>query len=302
MAAMIIETLSPKGGVSVSGIDMARLSPEESAQLSAAFEEHGLLVIRGQNLTKQQLLAATEPFGGPYLNPPAENCDPDVPGVSEIRTRGPNGEIIHRDDDELLGETGWHTDHAYLATLNRGKLLYAVDVPEERGGTGFIDGFATYDALPDATKRRVEGLHVIQSWNHAQAVIQKNKAYRDKGETVLADNRFADMAYPLVITHPHSGKKALNCPPLWASGIVELPGEEGRALVAELIGHLTAEKFVHWHRYRPGDIAAWDNWRYLHSAEGTPGRCVRRIWSVVIRGGKVTGSEIGRREAEAVGG
>lgn len=214
-------------------------------------------------------MAATEPFGGPDLNPPAENCDPDVPGVSEIRTRGPNGEIIHEDDDALLGETGWHTDHAYIPKPNRGKLLYAVEVPEERGGTGFIDGFVTYDAL--------------------------------SGETMLADNRFADMAYPLVITHPHSGKKALNCPPLWASGIVELPGEEGRALVAELIGHLTVEKFVYWHRYRPGDIAAWDNWRYLHSAEGTPGRCVRRIWSVVIRGGKVTGREIGRSESEPVG-
>ena len=298
---MIIEPLSSRGGVAVSGIDMSEpLAPQDASRLTDAFERHGLLVIRGQTLTKRQLLAATEPFGGPDLNPPAENCDPDVPGVSEVRTRGPNGEVIHDDDDALLGETGWHTDHAYIAKPNRGKLLYAVEVPAERGGTGFIDGFATYAALPEATRRRIDGLHVVQSWNHAQATIQKNQAYRDKGETVLADNRFADMAYPLVVTHPHSGRKALNCPPLWAAGIVELPGEEGRELVAELIAHLTGEQFVYWHRYLPGDIAAWDNWRYLHSAEGTPGRCVRRLWSVVIRGGPVMGREIGRREAEAV--
>ncbi len=299
---MRFEPLSPKGGVAVSGIDLSQpLIPAVSNQLRDAFEEHGLLVIRGQKLTKQQLVAATEPFGGPDLSPPAENCDPDVPGVSEIRTRGPNGEIIHEDDDALLGETGWHTDHAYIPKPNRGKLLYAVEVPEERGGTGFIDGFATYAALSGEMKERIEGLHVIQSWNHAQATINKNKAYRDKGETMLADNRFADMAYPLVVTHPHSGRKALNCPPLWAAGIVELPGAEGKALVAELIEHLTGEEFVYWHRYRPGDIAAWDNWRYIHSAEGTPGRCVRRLWSVVVQGGPVIGREIGRRETEMAG-
>jgi len=299
---MNIEPLSPQGGVSVTGIDLSKpLSDAESAQLRAAFEEHGLLAIRGQTLTKQQLRAATEPFGGPDLNPPAENCAPDVPGVSEIRTRGPNGEVLHEDDDALLGETGWHTDHAYLTKLNRGKLLYAVKVPEQGGGTGFIDGYATYDALPEKTKRRIDGLHVIQSWAHAQATIARNKAYRDKGETVLADNRFADMVYPLVLTHPVSGRKVLNCPPLWASGIVELPGEEGKALVAELIAHLTQPQFVYWHRYLQGDIAAWDNWRYLHTAEGTPARYERLIWSVVIRGGPEMGREISEREAEAVG-
>lgn len=291
---MIIEPLSSRGGASVSGIDFSEpLSEDESFQLRAAFEEHGLVVIRGQTLTKQQLAAATEPFGGPDLSPPAEDCDPKAPGVSEIRTRGPNGEVIHQDDDALLGETGWHSDHAYITMPNRGKLLYAVEVPEERGGTGFIDGFATYDALPDATKQRIEGFHVIQSWAHAQATIASNMAYRDKGESMLAADRFADVAYPLVLTHPVSGRKALNCPPLWAAGIVELPGEEGQALVDELITHLTSSQFVHWHRYEPGDIAAWDNWRYLHAAEGTPGRYARLMWSVVIRGGPVIGREIG---------
>ena len=298
---MIIEPLSPKGGVAVSGIDLSKpLTSEEAAQLGGAFDQHGLVVIRGQKLTKRQLVAATEPFGGPDLNPPAENCDPDVPGVSEIRTRGPNGEVLHTNDEELLGITGWHTDHAYIPVPNRGKLLYAVKVPEQGGGTGFIDGFATYEALPEATKRRIEGLHVIQSWAHAQATIARNKAFRDKGETILADNRFADMAYPLVFKHPRSGRKALNCPPLWASGIVELPGAEGRALVDELIEHLTSEQFAYWHRYQPGDIAAWDNWRYLHCAEGTPARYERLIWSVVIRGGPVIGRELGARAPEAV--
>lgn len=298
---MIIKPLSPRGGVVVSGIDMSRsLVPDDAARLTAAFEVHGLVVIRGQSLTKPQLVGATEPFGGPELHPAVDDCDPVAPGVSEIRTRGPDGEALHEDDDALVGDIMWHSDQAYITTPNRGKLLYSVQVPEEGGATGFIDGFATYHALPEAMKARIEDLHVVQSWAHAQATIARNKAYRHDGETVLADNRFADMAYPLVLTHPHSGRKALNCPPLWASGIVELPGDEGGALVDELIAHLTSPEFAYWHRYAPGDIAAWDNWRYLHAAEGTPGRHARLIWSVVIRGGPVMGRELGASKAEAL--
>jgi len=290
---MIIEPLSPKGGVSIAGIDMSRpLAAAEFSRVSGAFEEHGLVVIRGQNLTKPQLVAATEPFGGPELCPAVNDTDPEAPGVSEIRTRGPNGERLHEDDGALVGDIAFHTDQAYVVAPNRGKLLYAVEVPEEGGATGFIDGFATYDALPETTKRRIEGLHVIQSWAHAQATIARNKAYRRDGEQVLADNRFADLAYPLVLTHPNSGRKALNVPPLWTAGIVEMPGEEGRRLVDELIAHITRPEFIYWHRYRPGDIAAWDNWRFLHAAEGTPGRYARLIWSVVIRGGPVLGRPI----------
>ena len=298
---MIIEQLSPKGGVSISGIDMSHaLTAAETEQLSAAFEEHGLVVICGQNLTKPQLVAATEPFGGPELNPAVNDCDPEAPGISEIRTRGPGGEALHDDDDALVGDIAFHTDQAYITAPNRGKLLYAVEVPQEGGGTGFIDGFATYNALPEAMKARIEGLHVVQSWAHAQATIARNKAYRVDGEQVLADNRFGDIAYPLVLIHPHSGRKSLNVPPLWASGIVEMPGEEGLALVAELIAHITRPEFAYWHRYRPGDIAAWDNWRFLHAAEGTPGRYARLIWSVVIRGGPVIGRELGTRKAESL--
>jgi len=299
---MIIEQLSPKGGVAISGIDMSRpLCGDETSRLRAAYEEHGLVVIRGQNLTKQQLVGATEPFGGPELHPAVDDCDPEAPGVSVIRTRGADGEALHADEKALVGDIMFHTDQAYLTTPNRGKLLYAVEVPEEGGATGFIDGIATYDALSDATKQRIAGLHVVQSWAHAQTTIARNKAYRYDGERVLADDRFPNIAYPLVTTHPNSGRKALNCPPLWACGIVELPGDEGIALVEELIAHITRPEFTYWHRYRPGDIAGWDNWRYLHAAEGTPGRFARLIWSVVIRGGPVMGWEIGARETEAIG-
>ena len=89
--------------------------------------------------------------------------------------------------------------------------------------------------------------------------------------------------------HPVSGRKVLFVPPLWSSGILELPGEEGRALLAELTAHIRKPEFAYWHAYRPGDLLAWDNWRFLHAAGGTPGKYRRTMWTVVIRGGPVFG-------------
>jgi taurine dioxygenase len=290
---MLIQKLPAGSGAEVTEVDLSQpLAPDISHRLSEAFEVHGLLVICGQNLTKHQLVAATEPFGGPEYRPPADDCDPEVPGVTVITTRRPDGTTAPEDNGELIGQIGWHSDQAYVTAPNRGKLLYSVEVPEQGGLTGFIDGVATYEALPEALKARIDGLHVVQSWNHAQETIAKNRAYRRDGDRVLADNRFPDVAYPIVRQHPISGQKSLNMPPLWASGIVEMPGAEGRALRDELIAHIVQPQFAYWHRYRTGDVVAWDNWRFLHAASGTPASYRRTLWSVVIRGGPQIGQPL----------
>jgi taurine dioxygenase len=287
-------------GLEILGVDLsAPLDPALSQQLGKLYDQHGLLVIRDQHLTKRQLVEATHPFGGPELHPPADDTDPDAPGVSIISTRGAFGDVVPQEVEELVGDIDWHTDQAYIVAPNRGKLIYAVEVPEVGGKTGFLDGQRTYEALPHALKERIDGLHVIQSWRHAQATIARNKAYRIEGEKVLADDRFPDIAHRLVHEHPRTGRKVLFVPPLWSSGILELPGEEGRALLDELIAHIRKPEFAYWHSYRPGDLLAWDNWRFLHAAGGTPGKYRRTMWTVVIRGGPVFGRIIEPGESVA---
>jgi taurine dioxygenase len=295
---MRVTKLSDAGGVSVEGVDFTRPVPADiAAELMRLYDEEGLLVIRDQQLTEEQLLAATEPFGGSEVHVAVGDKNDALPGVTVISTRGNKGHVTPEEQDAIVGDIDFHTDQAYVVAPNRGKLLYAVAVPEEGGKTGFIDGARTYDALPAATKAKIDKLHVIQSWKHAQATIHRNRGFYEKGATQLADDRFSDVAYPLVIRHPRTGRKSLNVPPLWSAGIVELPGAEGEALVAELIAHIRKPEFAYWHGYRLGDVVAWDNWRYVHAAGGTPGRYVRTLWSTVIKGGPVIGEEIAPRVA-----
>lgn len=270
---MQITKLSDAGGVAVEGVDLAApRTPEEDAALMALYDEHGLVVFRSQNLTKQQLIDAGAPFGGTMLDIPATKDDPDVKGIVVISTRGTTGDVEPDDKDALVGDLEWHADQWYVRRPNRGKILYGVQVPEEGGMTGFIDNQRTYEALSDEMKERIEGLHVVHGWDLAAAYLARNKDYRVGGDTEMVTGKFPDVVFPLVYPHPKTGRKVLNMVPLYAGEILEMPGPDGQALIAELREHVLQPKFQYWHRYQPGDAVLWDNWRSIHGASGTPGK------------------------------
>jgi taurine dioxygenase len=290
---MKVSKLSEVAGCRISDIDLGGdVDDATAAEIMRLYNEHGLLVFSDQKLTKAQLVEAGRFFGGTQMRPPADAGGSGTPGMSVISTRGYDGTLTPAENEEIVGDLGWHTDQTYTVNPNRGKLLYAVDVPEEGGKTGFLDGQLAYDALPASLKERVEGLSVNLSWDHAQSTIARNRAYRANGEKELAAGRFGDVAFPVAMPHPITGRKSLYIPPLWAAGIVEMPGEAGQALLDELIAHVVQPQFIYWHAYLPGDVAIWDNWRFLHAASGTPRRYVRTLWSVVIQGGPVMGREL----------
>lgn len=287
---MKIEKLSDVGGLRLSGVDLGgQVDDATTTEIMRLYNEHGLLIFADQKLGKRQLVEAGRFFGGTDLRPPADPGDPEMPGMSIISTRGYDGSLTPDENERIVGDIDWHTDQTYTVNPNRGKLLYAVDVPEEGGNTGFLDGHLAYDSLSAALKARIEGLHAILSWDHAQNTIARNRAYRPEGESQLAVGRFSDIAYPIALPHPITGRKSLYVPPLWAAGIVEIPGQEGRDLLDELIAHATQPRLAYWHAYTRGDVAVWDNWRFLHAAGGTPRHFVRTLWSVVIQGGPVMG-------------
>ena len=87
---MQVHGLSDIGGAEVEGVNLAiPRSSEEDQILRQLLDEHGLVVFRDQKMTKQQLVAAGDPFGGTVLERPAAAMDPDVPGIYLMSNRGP---------------------------------------------------------------------------------------------------------------------------------------------------------------------------------------------------------------------
>ena len=123
--------------------------------------------------------------------------------------------------------------------------LYAVELPPSGGDTEIANMALAYDALPAEMKRRIAGLRVVF-----------RPAFDDSRPAV---------DHPLVRTHPDTGRKSLYLGN-HATHIVGLPASEGAALLAALLAHATQRQFVYVHRWRPGDLAMWDNRVLLHRA------------------------------------
>src|SRR3546814_12694319 len=58
-------------------------------------------------------------------------------------------------------ELGWHTDQCYMTNPATGSFLYAVELPRTGGNTYWANLQLAYDALPQKTKDRIDGLNGI---------------------------------------------------------------------------------------------------------------------------------------------
>jgi alpha-ketoglutarate-dependent taurine dioxygenase len=127
-----------------------------------------------------------------------------------------------------------------------------VELPPNGGDTEFANAALAYEALPEATKRRIAGLRVVFQWEHG----------RRPGYYA---NELPPVDHPLVRTHPETGRKALYLGN-HATGIAGLPEAEAAALLDELLRHTTEPRFTYAHRWHPGDLVMWDNRCLLHRA------------------------------------
>ena len=208
-----------------------------------------------------------------------------LPELLVLDTHGKSGNIVPEETEDLTGKIDWHTDLAYVVTPNYAGVLHGKILPPEDGLTGFVDRQATYDALDPELKRRIDGLTVVQSWRHSQESISRNPAFRtDEGAKAMQLDMFPDLGFPLVVVHPITGRKILNVTHMWSSRIVELPDEDGAALLQQLLAHSIETRFVYWHDYSKGDVVIWDNYRMMHTAGGTKGQYRRQMYRTTIGG------------------
>jgi len=138
-------------------------------------------------------------------------------------------------------------------------MLHARVIPPDGADTEFADTRAAYDALPAATKTKLEGLIAEHSIWHSRAKLggytptEEEKKLRPPAR------------HPVVRRHPGSGRTALYIAS-HASHIIGWPVEEGRGLLRELLDFATQPRFVYRHKWRLGDLVIWDNRCTLHRA------------------------------------
>ena len=160
-AGIQIHPLSQSIGAEIRGIDLAGpLSDEHFGAIYQAWLDHQVLLFRDQHLTDPQMVAFSQRFGELDLAPIPGHGRAFVEGIPEmfvISNVVEGGQKIGSLGD---GECLWHTDMAYAAVPPKASCLYALEVPDAEGDTGFLNMYAAYETLPAALRDRIQG-HTI---------------------------------------------------------------------------------------------------------------------------------------------
>jgi taurine dioxygenase len=283
-------------GSRVHGVTRETLADEAARnRIWRAFEERGLLVFEDIEQSSEMQLALSSVFGPLKDYPVAEveRAEEDLAkGIIDLHS-GPDHDptIIELDGQELHNWLPWHFDHAYNDELNRAGVLRPVVIAPEGGMTGFADGIALFNALSPELRSQVEGVNVLYSLQYLignmrfgkpPSLIEARTA--DAAEKVIeAGKAWPRSVHPAVWTRPQ-GDKVLHVSLLHAAGIAGREDAEGNALLEELCVAINANASAYFHRWQPGQMLVWDNWRVLHCVTGTHPRHPRRLFRTTISG------------------
>ncbi len=258
-AAAFGPRLSPAAGLSIAGLDLRQpLSNALRDRLLSAFHEHHVLVFRDQLLSREQQYAFAARFGEVERHGGARAAGKRYAVAHVISNLGADGNPVDRSSSPVSNYR-WHTDKPYHAAPPMLTMLHAVELPPHGGDTEFANTATGYALLPEATKRRIDGLRVVFRWGAAS-----RRPDRDRLQGAEWREQ-PPVDHPLVRTHPATGRKALYLGN-HASHILGMPEADGAALLDELLEHTTQRQFVYAHRWRPGDLVMWDNRCLLHRA------------------------------------
>jgi taurine dioxygenase len=238
------------------------------AELERLFHDNIVVFFRDQRLSNEQQIDFSRRFGELEIHIVKKYLLPGYPELLLIsNVRDQNGEHVGLAD---AGFT-WHSDTSYRRHPSRCSLLYAKEVPnrngEPLGDTIFANCIAAYEALPEATKRRLHGLKAIHRYSSRRRVDNSPRPKLTAAQ--LAET--PDIAHPIVRTHPYTGRKALYVTAGECVGIVSESGasmseEEALDLIGELDAHCVRPEFCYRHRWQVGDLVMWDNASAMHLA------------------------------------
>jgi alpha-ketoglutarate-dependent taurine dioxygenase len=246
-------------GAVITDVDLSRLESHTWKIVEQAFHEYAVLVFPGQNLSEQAQVAFANRFGDIELLA----ADPEQKAVP-ISNQKPDGSVMGADEHRyksLRGNEGWHTDSSYMPLAAKASVLSAQVVPSAGGETEWADMRAAYEALDEATRRRIASLSAYHSLYHSQAnighVVQTGAGYgfHTKGAPLR----------PLVKVHPVTGRPALFIG-RHAYGIPGLDAAESEKLLSDLLAFACRPPRTYAHRWQPGDVVIWDNRCVLHRA------------------------------------
>jgi len=263
---MEIIPLGPGFAAELRGVTLAEVAAKTAVynQVRAAFEEHSVLIFRGQELTDETQLAFSRRFG------PLEVTKVGSQGAGSnlviLSTIDENGKVVPADHRLSLRNKAnqlWHTDSTFKRVPALASVLSARIIPAAGGETEYVSTRLAWERLDPALRQRLENSFAWHDYAHSRGKIASDLA--SPAERAALPPQCWRMAW----TNPTNGRTALYI----ASHAYTIEGTEQAAaqrLLAELIDAATAPGFSYVHAWRKGDVVMWDNRATLHRGRPWP--------------------------------
>ena len=260
--AITIRQLHPLLCAEIGGVDTGQPMEEGTfAEIRAALDEHSVLIFRDQSLDDERQTAFSRRFGVLEMAGKA-NPATGTPFARQSNLDLHSGAVIPPEDRRMIYQKGnylWHSDSSFKPIPSLCSLLSARIVPPEGGNTEFASMRAAYDALPDDTKKKLEGIVAEHSLVYSRETVSTGAL------TAEMQAELPGAWQTMLRVNPINGRKAVYAG-AHASHVIGWPREEGRAFIRWLNDFATQPRFCYSHAWRQGDLVIWDNRATLHRA------------------------------------
>ena len=220
-----------------------------------AIYTHGVAVFRDQEFSPEDHIRFAQRWGGIDIN----NYFP-------LTAEHPEIAVVKKEADQQTNIGGaWHTDHSYDQIPAMGSILVARELPPSGGDTEWAHMGEAYDALPDDLKAEIEGLEAFHTADH---VYKADGIYAqtDMGKELRGQDLKTGAIHPVVIRHPHTGRKLLYVNTALTIHFVGQTREQSLPLLHRLCDAALQAGNTCRLQWKPGTVAIWDNRTTWHNA------------------------------------
>ena len=244
---------TPIIGAEIRNLRLSDVSETTAEQLRHALWRYGVLFLRDQFLSHEELIAAGRLFG-PELEHHTFGKTLKDEGYPEVLV------IEQFESDRAKTTTDiWHHDVTGRKNPNLVSVLQATEVPFG-ADTMWSSASAAFEWLPDALKRLfleldIEHDAVYMALRHDFGSSEVLSALFDMDES---------NTHPAVIRHPETGQLCLFVGNGYVKRIKGFSAEQSEQLIKLAIDQIKIPELQVRHSWQPGDIAIWDNLGTVH--------------------------------------
>ena len=270
----------------VRGVGLADVAKDEDAYraVRAAFEEHSVLLFRGQTITDESQAAYSRRFGPLELSKAASLGEGTPYGILTNIDAATGGLVPpgHKEDLRAAANQLWHTDSCFKAPPALASVLSARVIPSRGGETEFASMRLAWERLPGSLRSRLENAYAWHDYAHSRGKISPHLASEREKSSL------PPVSWRMRWRNPANGCDALYV----ASHTCAIDGmetEAAQALIADLIAFATTPGHTHVHTWKVGDVIMWDNRAVLHRGRPWPNDQARHMVRTTISARDVDG-------------